>query len=58
MTPKRDKDDQKRRDELRKEIEAEVTAALANDDGFKRLINVSDAEWKAAAKADAETPVA
>ena len=47
-------DQEKQRKKLRSKLKAIITQALNNDDGFARLRGLSDEEWQAAQKQDAE----
>ena len=39
---------------LRRELRPSLEAALANEDGFARLLAISDEEWQAAVDAEEE----
>ena len=41
---------------LRRELRPSLEAALANEDGFARLLAISDEEWQAALDTEEEAP--
>lgn len=47
-------DQEKQRKKLRSKLKAIIAQAISNDDGFARLRGLSDEEWQAAQKQDAE----